>query len=90
MNSRALKIESSLESWPAWRSKISPSSICLLVFCLAFLSYVYTTRGVLDWMGIPSGAETLHVARSLVTSGRFAHAGRSPVAGPLTLVEFVV
>src|ERR1700730_9884684 len=72
MNSRVLKIESSLESCPAWRSKISLSSICLLVFCAAFLSYVYTTRGVLDWMGIPSGAETLHVARSLVTSGRFA------------------
>jgi hypothetical protein len=43
-----------------------------LVFCAAFLAYTYLTRGVLDWMGIPSGAETLQVAHALVTSGRYA------------------
>lgn len=72
MTSRAVEFEPSLHSSTAGISRISISSICLLIFCAAFLSYAYTTRGLLDWMGIPSGAETLQVARALATTGRYA------------------
>ena len=72
MTSHAIQLGSSLRSNIAWVSKISISSISMLIFCAAFLSYAYTTRGVLDWMGIPSGSETLQVARTLATTGRYA------------------
>jgi 4-amino-4-deoxy-L-arabinose transferase-like glycosyltransferase len=72
VTSRAVELEPSLPSSTTWISRTSISSTCLLIFCAAFLSYAYTTRGLLDWMGIPSGAETLQVARALATTGRYA------------------
>src|ERR1700687_1369567 len=72
MNSRVAELESPPDSSAARVSGISVSSLCLLLFCAAFLSYSYTTRGVLDWMRVPGGAEILNVARSLATTGRFA------------------
>jgi hypothetical protein len=72
VSSRAVEFESSLRSNTTLRSRISILSICLLVFCAAFVRYAYATRSLLDWMGIPSGAETLQVARALVTTGRYA------------------
>ena len=72
MNTQTIESGSSFRSSIARASKVSLSSVCLLIFCAAFLSYAYTTRGVLDWMGIPAGAETLNVARTLATTGRFA------------------
>jgi hypothetical protein len=72
MNTQIIEAGSSFRSSIARASRVPLSSICLLIFCAAFLSYAYTTRGVLDWMGIPAGAETLNVARTLATTGRFA------------------
>ena len=72
MTSRAVEFESSLQTRTAWQSRISISSLCLLLFCAAFLAYAYSTRGLLDWMGIPSGAETLQVARAIATTGSYA------------------
>jgi|SRR5579872_104018 len=68
----AIELGSSFRSRIAWVSRVSLSSISLLIFCAAFLSYAYTTRGVLDWMGIPAGSETLQVARALASTGQFA------------------
>jgi hypothetical protein len=68
----AIELGSPFRSSLGWASRISLSSISLLIFCAAFLSYAYTTRGVLDWMGIPAGSETLQVARTLATTGRYA------------------
>jgi hypothetical protein len=72
VSSRAVEFESSFRSSTTLRSRISISLVCLLVFCAAFLAYAYITRDVLDWMGIPAGAETLQVARALATTGRYA------------------
>jgi hypothetical protein len=72
VNSRAVELESPVRTSSKGGSKISISSLCLLIFCAAFLAYAYSTRSLLDWMGIPAGAETLQVARSIATSGRFA------------------
>ena len=72
MTTSAIELRSPIRSSLAWASRVSLPSISLLIFCAAFLSYAYTTRGVLDWMGIPSGSETLQVARILATTGRYA------------------
>ena len=72
MTTSTIEFGSPFRSSLAWASRVSLSSISLLIFCAAFLSYAYTTRGVLDWMGIPSGSETLQVARTLATTGRYA------------------
>jgi hypothetical protein len=72
VNTSAIELGSPFRASLAWASRVSLSSISLLIFCAAFLSYAYTTRGVLDWMGIPAGSETLQVARTLATTGHYA------------------
>ena len=52
---------------------------------MAFLAYAFATRRVLDWMAIPQGVETMHIAQSLVLTGRFAGAfSTQPVGAPYT------
>jgi hypothetical protein len=72
VNSSAVEIESPAQTSSQWHSRISIPSLCLLIFCAAFLAYAYSTRSLLDWMAIPAGAETLHVARAIATTGHFA------------------
>lgn len=65
--------------------RISTRSLALLIFCAAFLVYAFATRRVLDWMALPQGVETMHIAKSLVLTGRFASAFSSqPVNAPYT------
>jgi len=67
-------LRSAAQTGAAGRAKISTRSLALLIFCATFLVYAFATRRVLDWMAIPQGVETMHIAQSLALNGRFAGA----------------
>jgi hypothetical protein len=69
-----IPLDSAGQTGAADRAKLSTRSLALLIFCAAFLVYAFATRRVLDWMAIPQGVETMHIAQSLALTGRFAGA----------------
>jgi hypothetical protein len=72
MTTGVVDLETSAPAKAEKTAKLSLPAVCLLLGCLSFMCYAFSTRSVLDWMAIPFANETLHVARSLATDGRFA------------------
>lgn len=74
MSTNTIPLHSAVQTSAPGRTKISTRSLALLIFCATFLVYAFATRRILDWMAIPQGVETMHIAQSLVLTGRFAGA----------------
>ncbi len=72
MTTSVVDLETSAPAETETTAKLSLPAIALLLGCLSFICYALGTRSVLDWMAIPFANETLHVARSMATDGRFA------------------
>jgi hypothetical protein len=72
MTTGVVDLETSVPAEGEKTAKLSLPAVCVLLGCLSFAGYVLSTRSILDWMAIPFANETLHVARSLATDGRFA------------------
>jgi hypothetical protein len=72
MTSSVVDLETSAPAETEKKAKLSLPAVCLLLGSLSFICYALSTRSVLDWMAIPFANETLHVARSIATEGRFA------------------
>src|SRR5229473_5202621 len=72
MTTGVVDLETSAPAEAEKTAKLPLPAVCILLGCLSFIGYVLSTRSILDWMAIPFANETLHVARSLATDGRFA------------------
>jgi len=72
MTTGVVDLESSAPAAAGKTARPLLPAVCLLLGCLSFVVYAVSTRSVLDLMALPFANETLHVAHSLATDGRFA------------------
>ena len=72
MTTGVVELESSAPTTDGKTARLPLTSLCLLLGCLSFVLYAVRTSSILGWMAIPFPSETLHVAHSLATDGRFA------------------